>query len=111
MHLILGNNTAHVISTANANQLALAMRLNEESVSGAERQALTRKLELVLKTTAAQAEEVQQKKIKAGRILPAHLGSASAAVNGAEGPAKRGAKTLVTEAHLETSIKSTRPRR
>lgn len=35
MHLILGNNTAHVISTANANQLALAMRLNEESVSGA----------------------------------------------------------------------------
>jgi hypothetical protein len=33
VHLLLGNNTAHVIATAQANQLALAMRLNEESVS------------------------------------------------------------------------------
>lgn len=33
MHLLLGNNTAHVVSTATANQLALAMRLNEETVS------------------------------------------------------------------------------
>jgi len=33
VHLLLGNNTAHVISTAQANQLALALRLNEESVS------------------------------------------------------------------------------
>jgi hypothetical protein len=33
VHLLLGNNTAHVICTANANQLALTMRLNEESVS------------------------------------------------------------------------------
>lgn len=32
MHLLLGNNTAHVIATATANQLALTMRLNEESV-------------------------------------------------------------------------------
>jgi hypothetical protein len=32
---LLGNNTAHVISTATANQLALAMRLNEESVGPA----------------------------------------------------------------------------
>lgn len=32
VHLLLGNNTAHVICTANANQLALAMRLNEEAV-------------------------------------------------------------------------------
>jgi len=30
VHLLLGNNTAHVIATAQANQLALAMRLNEE---------------------------------------------------------------------------------
>lgn len=34
---MLGNNTAHVISTATANQLALAMRLNEESVGPASR--------------------------------------------------------------------------
>lgn len=86
----------------------------KKTLSGAEKQALARKLELVLKTTAAQAEQAQQKKAKAGRILPAHLGSASAAVNGidtaGEGAStKRGAKTLVTEAHLETSIKSTRP--
>lgn len=33
VHLLLGNNTAHVISTAQANQLALALRLNEESVN------------------------------------------------------------------------------
>lgn len=32
-HLFLGNNTAHVIATAQANQLALALRLNEETVS------------------------------------------------------------------------------
>lgn len=32
VHLLLGNNTAHVMCTANANQLALAMRLNEEAV-------------------------------------------------------------------------------
>lgn len=32
VHLLLGNNTAHVIATATANQLALTMRLNEESV-------------------------------------------------------------------------------
>ncbi|RXK39530.1 hypothetical protein M231_03199 [Tremella mesenterica] len=31
VHLLLGNNTAHVVATAQANQLALAMRLNEES--------------------------------------------------------------------------------
>jgi hypothetical protein len=33
VHLLLGNNTAHVLATAMANQLALTMRLNEESVS------------------------------------------------------------------------------
>lgn len=33
VHLLMGNNTAHVMCTANANQLALAMRLNEEAVS------------------------------------------------------------------------------
>jgi hypothetical protein len=33
VHLLLGNNTAHVIATAQANQLALALRLNEETVS------------------------------------------------------------------------------
>lgn len=32
-HLFLGNNTAHVIATAQANQLALALRLNEEIAS------------------------------------------------------------------------------
>jgi hypothetical protein len=32
VHLLLGNNTAHVLATATANQLALTMRLNEESV-------------------------------------------------------------------------------
>lgn len=32
VHLLLGNNTAHVIVTAQANQCALALRLNEESV-------------------------------------------------------------------------------
>ncbi|KAL7423959.1 hypothetical protein Q5752_001544 [Cryptotrichosporon argae] len=31
VHLLLGNNTAHVMATAQANQCALAMRLNEES--------------------------------------------------------------------------------
>lgn len=31
VHLILGNNTAHVIVTAQANQCALALRLNEEA--------------------------------------------------------------------------------
>ncbi|WWC90020.1 uncharacterized protein L201_004950 [Kwoniella dendrophila CBS 6074] len=31
VHLFLGNNTAHVVVTAQANQLALALRLNEES--------------------------------------------------------------------------------
>nr|XP_019042669.1 hypothetical protein I302_08373 [Kwoniella bestiolae CBS 10118]OCF21599.1 hypothetical protein I302_08373 [Kwoniella bestiolae CBS 10118] len=31
VHLVLGNNTAHVVVTAQANQLALALRLNEES--------------------------------------------------------------------------------
>ncbi|GMK59474.1 hypothetical protein CspeluHIS016_0800800 [Cutaneotrichosporon spelunceum] len=31
VHLILGNNTAHVVVTAQANQCALALRLNEES--------------------------------------------------------------------------------
>ena len=31
VHLLLGNNTAHVICTAQSNQLALALRLNEES--------------------------------------------------------------------------------
>lgn len=31
VHLVLGNNTAHVIVTAQANQCALALRLNEES--------------------------------------------------------------------------------
>ncbi|KAL1409699.1 hypothetical protein Q8F55_003695 [Vanrija albida] len=31
VHLLLGNNTAHVIVTAQANQCALALRLNEES--------------------------------------------------------------------------------
>jgi hypothetical protein len=30
-HLFLGNNTAHVVATAQANQLALALRLNEET--------------------------------------------------------------------------------
>jgi hypothetical protein len=33
VHLLLGNNTAHVLATAMANQLALTMRLNEESAS------------------------------------------------------------------------------
>ncbi|WVQ98747.1 hypothetical protein IAU59_005878 [Kwoniella sp. CBS 9459] len=32
VHLFLGNNTAHVITTAQANQLALAMRINEETI-------------------------------------------------------------------------------
>ncbi|WWC69447.1 uncharacterized protein I206_103386 [Kwoniella pini CBS 10737] len=31
VYLFLGNNTAHVVATAQANQLALALRLNEES--------------------------------------------------------------------------------
>ncbi|WRT67149.1 uncharacterized protein IL334_004115 [Kwoniella shivajii] len=31
VHLFLGNNTAHIITTAQANQLALALRLDEES--------------------------------------------------------------------------------
>ncbi|OCF71847.1 hypothetical protein I204_07107 [Kwoniella mangroviensis CBS 8886] len=31
VHLFLGNNTAHVVVTAQANQMALALRLNEES--------------------------------------------------------------------------------
>ncbi|WVQ78291.1 hypothetical protein IAT38_000376 [Cryptococcus sp. DSM 104549] len=31
VHLFMGNNTAHVVTTAQANQLALAMRLNEEA--------------------------------------------------------------------------------
>lgn len=31
VHLLLGNNTAHVVVTAQANQCALALRLNEES--------------------------------------------------------------------------------
>ena len=33
VHLLLGNNTAHVMAVATANHLALSMRLNEESVS------------------------------------------------------------------------------
>lgn len=33
VHLLLGNNTAHVVCTATANQMALALRLNEEAVS------------------------------------------------------------------------------
>ncbi len=37
----------------------------KKTLSGAEKQALARKLELVLKTTAAQAEQAQQKKAKA----------------------------------------------
>ncbi|WVQ70063.1 uncharacterized protein L199_008287 [Kwoniella botswanensis] len=32
VHLFLGNNTAHVVVTAQANQMALALRLNEESM-------------------------------------------------------------------------------
>jgi hypothetical protein len=31
VHLLLGNNTAHVVVTAQANQCALALRLNEEA--------------------------------------------------------------------------------
>lgn len=31
VHLLMGNNTAHVVVTAQANQCALALRLNEES--------------------------------------------------------------------------------
>jgi hypothetical protein len=32
VHLVLGNNTAHVMCIGMATQLALAMRLNEEAV-------------------------------------------------------------------------------
>ncbi|EST09028.1 Peroxisome biogenesis factor 1, N-terminal [Kalmanozyma brasiliensis GHG001] len=74
----------------------------KKTLSGAERQALVRKLELVLKNTQSQPKN------KPGRILPAHL--TSAAPNGVHEVAKKSkSKTLVTEAHLETSIKSTRP--
>lgn len=77
----------------------------KKTLSGAERQALARKLELVLKNC-------QQPTTKVGRILPAHLTSAAPngvhTDNGTEQKTKK-SKTLVTEAHLETSIKSTRP--
>lgn len=82
---------------------------SKKTLSGAERQALTRKLELVLKNTA----QSQPKTSASKRILPPHLTSATLA-NGAlpdevETRKKGKSKTLVTEAHLETSIKSTRP--
>ena len=83
----------------------------KKTLSGAERQALMRKLELVLKNTQAQ----QPPSKTAKQVLPPHL--TSAAPNGVHGagdvdgetPKKSKSKTLVTEAHLETSIKSTRP--
>ena len=75
-----------------------------KTLSGAERQALARKLELVLKNTHSHS-----KSSKTGRILPAHLTSCAANGVDHDGPKKSTAKTLVTEAHLETSIKSTRP--
>ncbi|SPO27929.1 probable PEX1 - peroxisomal assembly protein -peroxin [Ustilago trichophora] len=83
---------------------------SKKTLSGAERQALMRKLELVLKNTAAQSQPTTS---ASRRILPPHLTSATLA-NGAlpdevETPKKGKSKTLVTEAHLETSIKSTRP--
>ncbi|GAC99919.1 hypothetical protein PHSY_007522 [Pseudozyma hubeiensis SY62] len=67
----------------------------KKTLSGAERQALVRKLELVLKNSQPQMK----------RVLPSNLTSKTAS-NGVE--VKKN-KTLVTEAHLETSIKSTRP--
>ncbi|CBQ68793.1 probable PEX1-peroxisomal assembly protein-peroxin [Sporisorium reilianum SRZ2] len=79
----------------------------KKTLSGAERQALVRKLELVLKNTQSQ---LPHKASKPARILPAHL--TSAGTNGiadGDAPQKSKSKTLVTEAHLETSIKSTRP--
>ncbi|KAJ1024779.1 hypothetical protein NDA16_002819 [Ustilago loliicola] len=86
----------------------------KETLSGAERQALVRKLELVLKNTQSQQQQQQQKVSKVGKILPVHL--TSAAPNGiahdeGDEAKKEGKKnkTFVTEAHLETSIKSTRP--
>ncbi|TKY89111.1 hypothetical protein EX895_001642 [Sporisorium graminicola] len=85
----------------------------KKTLSGAERQALIRKLELVLKNTYSQLPHKEP--TKAGRILPAYL--TSAGINGIDGdhdpeteaPKKSKSKTFVTEAHLETSIKSTRP--
>lgn len=67
----------------------------KKTLSGAERQALVRKLELVLKNSQPQVK----------RVLPLSLTSKTAP-NGVE---MKKNKTLVTEAHLETSIKSTRP--
>lgn len=82
----------------------------KKTLSGAEKQALTRKLELVLRNTHAQLS--QNRPAKTGRILPAHLASATASANGivdGHAPKENRSKTLVTETHLETSIKSTRP--
>lgn len=74
----------------------------KKTLSGAERQALVRKLELVLKNS-----QPQQKSAKLGKILPPHLSNRVVAEEGEVKKAK--SKVLVTEAHLETSIKSTRP--
>ncbi len=71
----------------------------KKTLSGAEKQALVRKLELVLQNTQSQ----QQKFTK--RILPSHLTASS---NDAPSKGNK-SKTLVTQAHLEVSIKSTRP--
>ncbi|KAJ1019075.1 hypothetical protein NDA18_006225 [Ustilago nuda] len=86
----------------------------KKTLSGAERQALVRKLELVLKNTQSQQQQHKAGN-KVGKTLPWHL--ASAVPNGVahkdeeEEGKKEGkkSKTLVTEAHLVTSIKSTRP--
>lgn len=83
----------------------------KKTLSGAERQALVRKLELVLKNTQSQP---LHKPSKTAGILPAHLSSGANGVSADhdadnDTPKKNKSKTLVTEAHLETSIKSTRP--
>ncbi|SNX86268.1 probable PEX1 - peroxisomal assembly protein -peroxin [Melanopsichium pennsylvanicum] len=76
----------------------------KKTLSGAEQQALVRKLELVLKNS-----QLSQSDRKTGRILPSHLTTNHTMNGDGKASKKTKGKTLVTEAHLETSIKSTRP--
>ncbi|EPQ26414.1 uncharacterized protein PFL1_06062 [Pseudozyma flocculosa PF-1] len=73
--------------------------VSKKTMSGAEQQALSRKLELVLQNQR-RARQAASSSGQRGSDLGA---STSKAANGAR------AKVLVTDSHLETSLKATRP--
>ncbi|PWY98707.1 AAA-domain-containing protein [Testicularia cyperi] len=83
-----------------------------KTLSGAEKQALTHKLELVMQQSQQhQQQQHRSARARSDRVL-GDLDAATdgkAAVNGGHVTKGGKSKTLVRQSHLETSIKSTRP--